>query len=123
MKNSTSLLFAIIFGIFLISGCASTKKLASAYVGKWNYDLQTPQGNISGNMEIKEAGKDFSGALNSDMGSVDLTDLLIKDGKLTAKFEVQGNEMDLKGDFQGDEFNGTISASGFDIPFKATRAK
>ena len=110
-------------GIFIFLSCASSKKLVDTYVGKWGYAIETPQGNYNGNMEINQDGKTYSGKLNSDMGSVDLNDLVIKNGKLTANFEMMGNSINIFGDFQGEVFNVTVDAGGFQIPFKATRIK
>lgn len=110
-------------GLFVFLSCASSKKLVDSYVGKWGYAIETPQGNYNGNMEITQAGKDFAGKLNSDMGSVDLNDVVIKDGKLTANFEMMGNSINISGDFKGEIFDGTVDAGGFQIPFKATRIK
>lgn len=122
-KSYIAPFIALILGIFLVSGCASTKKLVDSYVGKWNYDLETPQGTFSGNMQITHDGNEFHGSLNSDMGSVDLSDLKIEDGKLTANFDMQGNTIDVTGNFEGEVFNGNFSAGGFDMPFKASRSQ
>ena len=114
---------SIVLGILFLASCASTKKLVDSYTGKWKYELETPQGNFNGAMEIKHDGDVFHGSLNSDMGSVDLSDLVIEDGKLTANFEMMGNVIDVSGNFNGDIFDGNMSTSGFDMPFKATREK
>ena len=124
MKNSLKFqISTLLIGVLIMAGCASTKKLADSYVGKWNYELETPQGNYNGNMQISQNGNEFTGSLNSDMGSVDLNDLKIENGQLTANFDMMGNTIDMKGSFEGDVFNGTMSAGGYDIPFKATRSK
>jgi hypothetical protein len=124
MKRSLLFNSVILAVIMLVwSGCASTKKLTAAYVGKWNYDLDTPQGNIKGYMDVKNDGKVFTAPFNSDMGSVDLNNLVIKDGKLTATFDIQGNTLDVSGSFNGDVFDGKIGGGGFDMPFKASREK
>jgi len=120
LRNSSVILSVI---MLLWTGCASTKKLASAYVGKWNYDLDTPQGNIKGYMDIKNDGKVYTAAFNSDMGTIDLNNLVIKDGKLTATFDIQGNTLDVSGSFNGDVFDGKIGGGGFEMPFKANRGK
>lgn len=124
-RKSISHLQFIIFlaGVFVFLSCASSKKLVDSYIGKWGYSIDTPQGNYKGNMEINQAGKAFTGKLNSDMGSVDLNDLAITNGKLTANFDMMGNSIHISGDFHGDLFNGTVEAGGYQIPFKATRLK
>ena len=126
MKNSgihNSLILIFSLGLFIFMSCATSKKLAESYTGKWGYDIETPQGNYNGNMEIIQAGKTYTGKLNSDMGSVDLNNLVIKDGKLTADFDMMGNTINISGNFQGEVFNGNVDAGGFQIPFKATRIK
>jgi hypothetical protein len=123
MKKPNFKITAIFFSFLILAACASSKKLADSYAGKWGYEIETPQGNYNGNMEIIKDGKIFTGKLNSDMGSVDLNDLVIKDGKLTANFDMQGNSINISGDFQGEVFNGNVEAGGFQIPFKATKIK
>ena len=74
-------------------------------------------------MEINQVGKAFTGKLNSEMGSVDLNDVVINNGNLSANFEMMGNSINISGDFQGEVFNGKVEAGGYQIPFKATRIK
>ena len=119
--NLQLLIFSISFLVFL--SCASSKKLVSSYTGKWGYSIDTPQGKYDGNMEINKDGKAYIGKLNSDMGSVDLKDLMIKDGKLTANFDMMGNTINISGNFNGNVFDGHVDAGGYQIPFKATRLK
>ena len=119
--NLQLLIFSLSLLVFL--SCASSKKLAGSYTGKWGYSIDTPQGKYDGNMEINQDGKIYKGKLNSDMGSVDLNDLVIKEGKLTANFDMMGNTINISGNFNGEVFDGNVDAGGFQIPFKATRLK
>ncbi|MDZ7608508.1 MAG: hypothetical protein U5K79_23645 [Cyclobacteriaceae bacterium] len=59
--------------------------------------------------------------LSSQMGSVDLQELVIADGKLTAKFDIQGYMMSLKGGFEGDTYTGSVIIDGNEFPMIATR--
>ena len=124
MKNSmkTNLLSMVILSI-LFFGCASTKKVAvSPYIGEWDYTFPTQEGGVMDvTMTINEAEGIYSGFLNSNIGSVNLDDLVIQDGNLSATFNVQGYVLSMKGNFNGDSFVGTTSIDGTDIPMNATR--
>ena len=108
-------------GILILFSCASTKKIADCFVGKWGYSIDTPQENNKGHMEISHEGICCKGLLNSEMGSVDLNGLIIKDGQLTANFDRMGNSINISVDFKGKVFNGTAEAGGYRKPFKATK--
>lgn len=115
--------FAIILAVLFIYGCASTKVAkVSPYVGEWHYTFQNMDGSdVAAVMTISETDNVFTGALSSAMGSVDLQDLAIADGKLTAKFDIQGYVMTMKGTFEGDTYTGSVNIDGNEFPMIATR--
>ena len=112
---------AVIVYSIILAGCAASKVTVSPYVGNWHYLAQTQDGELAVVMTINETETGYSGYLSSDMGSVDLSDLVIEDGKLTASFEIGGYEIPIKGTFDGDIFDGTSTWEGNDMPMKATR--
>ena len=112
---------AIIFTLVLLS-CASSKTKVSPYVGEWHYTFPTMEGGeMSATMTINEIENAFSGFLSSEMGTVDLQDLVIEDGKLSAKFDIQGYIITMKGSFEGDTYTGTTNFDGNEFPMNATR--
>ena len=112
---------AIIVYSIILAGCAASKVTVSPYVGNWQYTAQSQDGELAVIMTINETENGYSGYLSSDMGSVDLSDLVIEDSKLTASFEIGGYEIPVKGTFDGDIFDGTSTWDGNDMPMKATR--
>lgn len=124
MKNqhSTRFLLYIILTLFF-TGCTATKVTAPNYVGRWNYEIDTPQGRQSGWIILNQEGKELTGSINSDMGSVDLRDLKIEDNIMTANFYAFDMDMDLSGEFMEDVLNAKVIVQGYELPFKAYKAK
>ena len=123
MKTKINLLACIAICVTLIlAGCAASKVKVDPYVGEWHYTFPTQDGGeMAAVMTITKLEKGYSGTLSSDMGSVDLEDLVLSDGKMSTKFEVQGYEITMKGTFEGDTYNGMTNFDGNEFPMKATR--
>ena len=116
-----SMLAAAVFSL-LILGCASSKTKVNPYVGEWHYTFPTMEGGeMNAVMTINEIENGYSGFLSSEMGSVDLQDLVIEDGQLTAKFDIQGYILTMKGAFEGETYTGTTNIEGNEFPMNATR--
>jgi len=123
MKNffNLNMSVTIIFTLILLS-CASSKTKVSPYVGDWHYTFPTMEGGeMSATMTINEIENGYSGFLSSEMGTVDLQDLVIEDGNLSAKFDIQGYILTMKGTFEGDTYTGTTTFDGNEFPMNATR--
>lgn len=108
----------------LITGCATLGKMGkSPYAGKWSYAVETPDGTVKGFMTINKEGKTYTGTVSAEDMSLDLLDLKIEDGNLTAKLDAEGYPMDIKGTFKDDVFSGELITSDFTIPFTANKVK
>jgi hypothetical protein len=103
-------LVIVVIGM-IYAGCAGTKTSKEArYLGDWEYLVKdTPNGDVTGVMNITKEGTEFIGKLVSDMGEIALNDLTIVEDKLSANFEIQGMLLDMNGTFDGPQFNGVIS--------------
>lgn len=113
---------AIILFSFFIIACAASKVKVSPYVGNWEYTFPSQDGGeVDATMTITEIENGFSGVLSSEMGSVDLEDLVIEEGKLSAKFEIQGYEISMNGGFDGDTYTGIVDFDGNEFPMNATK--
>ena len=114
---------AAIMLAILIFGCATSKVAkVSPYIGDWHYTYQNMDGtDVAAVMTITEAEKVYTGVLSSPLGSVDLKDLVIADGKLTANFDIMGYQMSMKGSFEGDTYTGSVIIDGNEFPMIATR--
>ena len=122
MKNLQTIRYIlyIILTVFF-AGCAATKVTSPNYVGRWNYEIDTPQGRQSGWIILNQEGKEVTGSINSDMGSTDLRDLKIENNVLTANFYAFDMDMDLSGEFVDDVLNAKVMVQGYEIPFTARK--
>ena len=117
------ILAAIVYSLLII-GCVASKVKVSPYIGEWHYTFPTQEGGeMDATMTITEIENGFSGYLSSEIGSVDLEGLKIEDRKLTATFEIQGYELSLDGQFDGDIYTGTTNYDGNEWPMNATRSQ
>lgn len=124
MKNSqTKRLLSLILLTVLWTSCVTTKVTTPNFVGRWNYEIDTPQGRQSGWILLNQVGKEVTGTINSDMGSTDLKDLKIENNVLTANFYAFDMDMDLSGEFKEDVMNAKITVQGYELPFTATKVK
>jgi hypothetical protein len=123
MRNFFNLnTLVIVAGSLIILSCAASKTSVDPYVGEWHYTFPTMDGGeMDATMTINKADAGYTGFLSSEIGSVDLEDLVIEEGNLIANFDIQGYGIDMKGTFNGDTFTGTTSIDGNDIPMNATR--
>lgn len=115
------ILVAIAYSCLMFSCAGSKKAKVDPYIGEWEYTAQTPDGDLDVVMTISKTETGYSGFLSSDMGSVDMNDLKIEEGNLTASFEIQGYEIPMEGTFNGDTYTGTTSWDGNDMPMNATK--
>jgi hypothetical protein len=108
----------------MVAGCKSTKTTEeSKYVGEWHYTFEMEGTEYAAIMTINKAENGYSGALSSEIGSVDLDNLVIEDDKLNASYDIQGYILDLEGTFSGETFSGVSTIEGYEIPMEATRKK
>lgn len=117
-----SYLLLILAGL-IWAGCAGTKTSKEAtFLGDWEYLVEgTPNGDVTGVMNISKDGDTYVGKLASDMGEIQLNDLSIVEDKLSANFDIQGMRLDMDGTFDGPEFTGTISVDYNSFPVTATK--
>ena len=126
MKNFLNLyiLVAIAYSSLMFSCAGSKKSKVDPYVGEWEYTIQTQEGgDMDVVMTISKTENEYSGFLSSDLGSVDLQELVIEESKLSAWFDFQGYELSMKGAFEGDTYNGTTAYEDNEWPMVATKKK
>lgn len=123
MKFFSNAMFTVAsLAILFLAGCAASKVKVNPYVGQWEYVFPMEDGStLDVTMTINETEQGYTGNLSSNMGAVDLNDLVIEDGKLTSSFEIQGYSVDFNGTFDGATYSGTTSIDGYDVPIEATK--
>ncbi|GAB5525051.1 MAG: hypothetical protein Roseis2KO_29230 [Roseivirga sp.] len=99
---------------------------APAYdpTGTWNYEIETPDGAISGDMTIAKADGEFEVTVETDdFGTLELEDVEVKENEMTASVDVQGVTAEFEVEFDGDEMSGVILYGGEELPIVAEREK
>ena len=121
--HAKSIILILLFGITVFS-CKSGKITEeSKYVGEWHYTFEMEGTVYNAIMTINKIEDGYTGALSSELGSVDLDDLLIEDDKLKATYDIQGYILFLEGTFSGETFSGVSTIEGYEFPMDATRMK
>lgn len=114
----------VLLSAALLSGCGTTRMAIKQYAGSWEYHINTPEGSFDALMIIEHDGEKFVGRMEAaDQGAIELEDLKIEEGKLTAQFYFGTYLIDISGEFNEDEFNGTIGPPEYQMPFTAKRVK
>jgi hypothetical protein len=116
--------FLIVFVMLIWAGCAATKSSKTAtpnYIGQWNYSLELPDQTIDGYLKFSQEGDEVIGVIGGDEGEMPLTNFLIDEEKASGNFEAMGYNLNMSGTFEGDVFNGKMSAEGYEFPFEANK--
>ncbi len=122
MKN----VFSFLLIALTIAACVATKSTSKAPVpnGNWDYVITgTPQGDFKGVMVITETDKVLTAKLTNDGVEIPINKFVFnkETQKMSGEFDYSGTWILFDGLLNTNEITGTMSASGMDFPFKATR--
>ncbi len=126
MKNMLNLktTIAIITLTLSLVGYAGINAPAYDPSGTWNYEIETPDGAISGDMTIAKTDGEYEIAVETDdFGTLELEDVELKDNEMTASVDVQGVTAEFEIEFDGDEMSGIVLYGGEELPIVAEREK
>jgi hypothetical protein len=124
MKNFIKLNLILVLLISLVwISCKTTKVPKVNYAGKYNYTITTPMGEQAGFIVLNRDGDKYTGQVGSDQGTTDLSNLIIEGTKMTANFAFMSYDISVKAELAADVIEGTFTAEGYDIPFKAIKVK
>ena len=103
------------------------KKDAPSIAGKWNVNVQTPQGDRNSTLDLKVDGKKVTGTMASDMGETAVTGEYA-DGKLTFNITIDAGGQPFPLTFVGapkpdGTLAGTIDIQGTAFNWTAARPK
>jgi len=106
---------------------AKPEAAASPFAGKWNVNVQNPNGAVESTLDLKVDGKKVTGTLQSQMGNTTVEGE-IAEGKLTFWFSMDANGQTLNITFVGTSqkdgsLAGTLSFGQGDLNWTATKAK
>lgn len=93
--------------------------------GAWAVTVDSPQGPVTIDAMMKQAGEELTGSIVSPMGSVDFKGKVVKDAiEVAYTMDVQGNAMQITmtGKVAGDTIAGNFNFGGLgDVPWTAKR--
>lgn len=93
--------------------------------GDWAVTVESPQGPVTLDVTMKQAGEELTGTLTSPMGSVDFKGKVVNDTVDVAyTMEMQGNavQITMNGKVAGDSIAGNFNFGGLgDVPWTAKR--
>ncbi|NOT74782.1 MAG: hypothetical protein HOP08_07620 [Cyclobacteriaceae bacterium] len=95
-------------------------------IGSWNYSVTgTPQGDYKGVMTIMKTDKGYAAKLVGDTGEVPFNTFSYasKTKTATGTFDFSGVNLDFNSKVDKDAMKGSLSTSGMEFPFVATRKK
>ena len=119
MKRKNFLQKKLVIGILLTAMKPATANDPS---GTWDYEVQTPQGNMTGEMTIKKSGDDFAVSIDTEQfGALELTNISLDGNDMTANMDMQGAVVDFTFKFDGDTMKGAISTPDGDMDITAKK--
>jgi hypothetical protein len=121
MKNVSLIFIALAF-----TACVASKTTGKAPspTGNWDYSITgTPQGDFKGVMIITEVDKVLTAKLISDAGELPIDKFVFNKEslKMSGELDYSGALVLFDGLFAANEITGSMSTSGMNFPFKATR--
>lgn len=104
-------------------GCATIQPRVDPLLGNWDYTIrQLPNGDEDGVLVLMNDGSGYVGVLEAQEGVLEISDLIIEDGEIVSGYFIgRGYHVEIRGVFEGDEFNGTVSAEGREFPMMAVK--
>jgi hypothetical protein len=151
MKNYARQLFvfALAAALVSLSGCSSSKKVASpappkeimtpdvkssnaaqgastsstiSVAGTWAFEVKgTPDGDVKGDMIISTDGNTPKGMISAFGGQSEIQSLKIDQNTLTGIFYYNGMAINMSGTFNGNNYNGKVEAEGYSFPMTAAK--
>jgi len=123
IKKVDNLLFAIIFGMLLVSaGCATNLSSSEIYLGKWRYEVPDMPDDNTGILVINKEASGYTCVALTDGGyEQPFESFNIEDGKVTGSYESQGYVVTVDGIFEGNKLTGKVYAGGMELTYSAVK--
>lgn len=116
-------LSALAFALLVFAPAAAPAQ--TNVTGDWAVTVESPQGPVTLDASMKQAGEELTGTIVSPMGSVDFKGKVVNDTLDVAyTMEMQGNaiQITMNGKVAGDSISGNFNFGGLgDVPWTAKR--
>ena len=98
----------------------------AAVAGTWDYEIESPQGTLSGTIELEESGGGLEGTISSPTGQDDADLESVSFDGTTLSFDFDGGQIgtvSVSVEVEGESFDGTVSAGqAGSFPISGTRS-
>ena len=126
MKHTNSLKSKFTIGIllmFLTVGLTSMKPATAIDPsGVWDYEVETPQGNMTGELTIKKSDGDYAVSIETEQfGTLELGNITLEGNEMTADIDMQGATVEFSFEFDGDAMKGSIATPDGDMDITAKK--
>ena len=90
--------------------------------GEWEYEVPTPEGNMTGTMKISKDGDDFAVTIyTDDFGDLVLEDITMEEMTMEANCDVNGDNIEFEFIFDGDTMEGIVYTPDGEMDIMAER--
>ncbi len=110
-----------ILSLLFFSTDVVNSDITSEHLGKWQYEVVTPDITYKGILELSQPDGEYAGAIKSEGVEIPLADINIDGNDITWTMNVQGFPCTVTGTFEGNTFKGNVSVEGLTMPMTASR--
>ena len=126
MKHRNFLKNKFVIGIMLIIVTIGLTSMKPATVidpsGVWDYEVETPQGNMTGELTIKNSDGDYAVSIETEQfGTLELGNITLEGNEMTADIDMQGATVEFSFEFDGDAMKGSIATPDGDMDITAKK--
>lgn len=90
--------------------------------GTWNYEVETPEGTLTGEMKITKSENEFEVIIESDVyGTLELEEVALEGNVMEASLELEGDLLDFEFEFDGDSMEGVVYSGEDELSISAER--
>jgi len=128
MKNlSTILRASAVAMLFLVAVSLNAEEWAQTKydpTGTWDYEVETPDGNVTGEMIVAMEDGEYTVTIKSDIyGDMTLEDITFEKNVMEGTISVEGQSMEMEMKFDGDEMEGAVYTGEDELAITAERQK
>lgn len=128
MKNlSTILKASAVAMLFLVAVSLNAEEWSQQTYdpsGTWDYEVETPDGNVTGEMIVALEDGEYSVTIKSDIyGDMTLEDITFEKNVMEGTISVEGQSMEMEMKFDGDEMEGAVYTGEDELAITAERQK
>lgn len=129
MKNLSSILKTAAFAMLFLAAVSLNAEEWSQQTtydpsGTWNYEVETPDGNVTGEMTVELVEGEYEVLIKSDVyGNLTVSDITFEKMVMEGEIAVEGQSMSIEFEFDGDDMEGAVYTGEEELAITAERQK